>query len=265
ADFSSAELMRERYREVRAKPFLQKLLAATHHYAIWDDHDYGPNNADRHFPLKGESLRLFRSYWPNPDSGAAGVPGTSARFRQEDVDFFLLDGRFHRDAEKAPADPAKAMFGAAQVRWLKEGLERSSAAFKVVASGSQLLSQNANGVTSGWHSYEGERRPFLEWLAASRIPGVILLSGDRHNTQVFRLDREGAAPVFEYSCSPLTSKLAALSAAERENPRLVAALAVERRNFGTLEFSREGERRRALARCFDTRGNALWTQVLAAV
>ena len=265
ADFSSAELMRERYREVRAKPFLQKLLAATHHYAIWDDHDYGPNNADRHFPLKGESLRLFRSYWPNPDSGAAGVPGTSARFRQEDVDFFLLDGRFHRDSEKAPADPAKAMFGAAQVRWLKEGLERSTAAFKVVASGSQLLSQNANGVTSGWHSYEGERRPFLEWLAASRIPGVILLSGDRHNTQVFRLDREGAAPVFEFSCSPLTSKLAALSAVERENPRLVAELAVERRNFGTLEFSREGGRRRALARCFDTRGNALWTQGLAAV
>lgn len=265
ADFSSPELMRERYREVRAKPFLQALFAATHHYALWDDHDYGPNNADRHFPLKEESLRLFRSYWPNPDLGAAGVPGTSARFRQEDADFFILDGRFHRDPEKAPAGASKALFGAAQMRWLKEGLEGSTASFKVVASGSQLLSQNANGVTSGWHSYEGERRPFLDWLASSRIPGVILLSGDRHNTQVFRLDREGADPVFEYSCSPLTSKLAALTAAERDNPRLVAALAVERRNFGTLEFLREEGRRKAVARCFDTRGSALWTQVLAAV
>lgn len=263
ADYASVEVMRERYREVRALPFLQKLFAATHHYAIWDDHDYGPDNADRGFALKDESLRLFGAYWPNPDPGAAGVPGTTTRFRQEDVEFFLLDGRFHRDPEKAPADPAKAMYGEAQMRWLRDGLEKSSAAFKVVAGGSQFLSENANGVTSGWHSYEGERRPFLDWLARARIPGVILLSGDRHNTQVFRLAIDGAAPVHEFSCSPLTSRVSRLSAAERANPRLVADLAVEKRNFGTLEFATQGGRRVATARCFDSRGEALWSQVLA--
>jgi alkaline phosphatase D len=265
ADWSSAALMQARYRDVRALPFLQKLLAATHHYAIWDDHDYGPNNSDRHFALKDESLRLFGAYWPNPDTGASGAPGTSGRFRQEDAEFFLLDGRFHRDPEKAPADPAKAMFGEAQMRWLRDGLAQSKAAFKVVCSGSQLLSQNANGVTSGWHSYEGERGRFLAWLAGSGVPGVIFLSGDRHNTQVFRLDIAGAAPVHEFSCSPLTSKLAALSEAERANPRLLAPLAVEKRNFGTLEFARQGGRRVATARCFDSRGEPLWTQVLATV
>lgn len=263
ADHSSPELMAARYAEVRAKPFLQKLLSATHHYAIWDDHDYGPDNGDRHFALKDGSLRLFTAYWPNSDMGASGAAGTSARFRQEDVEFFLLDGRFHRDPEKAPASPGKAMFGEVQMRWLRACLEESRAAFKVVCSGSQLLSQNENGVTSGWHSYESERAPFLEWLVRSRIPGVILLSGDRHNTQVFRLDREGAAPVFEYSCSPLTSRLLALTAAERSNPRFVPSLAVERRNFGTIEFAREDGRRVATARCHDSRGGALWAQRLA--
>ena len=265
ADWSSAALMQARYRDVRALPFLRKLFAATHHYAAWDDHDYGPNNADRHFALKDESLRLFGAYWPNPDMGASGVPGTCARFRQEDAEFFLLDGRFHRDPEKAPADPAKAMFGEAQMRWLRDGLAQSKAAFKVVCSGSQLLSQNANGVTSGWHSYEGERGPFLAWLAKAGIPGVVFLSGDRHNTQVFRLDIDGAAPVHEFSCSPFTSKLAPLSEAERANPRLLAPLAVEKRNFGTLEFARQGGRRVATARCFDSRGALLWTQALATV
>ncbi len=265
ADFASAGLMEQRYREVRSLPFLQNLFAATHHYAIWDDHDYGPDNGDRHFALKEESLRIFRAYWPNPDLAAAGVPGTSARFTQEDVEFILLDNRYHRDPEKAPADPGKAMFGQAQMDWLRGRLVQSKAAFKVVCGGSQFLSQNRNGVTSGWHSYEGERGPFLDWLAGARIPGLIFLSGDRHNTQVFRLDVEGSAPVYEFSCSPLTSRLIPISEAERANPRFVAQLAVERRNFGTLEFVRQGGRRVATARCFDSRGEALWTQVLASV
>ena len=265
ADFASAALMDERYREVRGKPFLQKLFGATHHYAIWDDHDFGPNDSDRTFALKPESLALFRRYWPNPPMGSAGLPGTCCRFRQEDVEFILLDSRYHRDPEKAPPSGAKALFGEAQMAWLRRALADSSAAFKVVAGGSQFLSEQPNGGQSGWHSYPGERDPFLAWLARERIPGVILLSGDRHNTQVFRFDREGAPPVHEFSCSPLTSKLIALSATDRANPRLLPELAVERRNFGTLEFSGRGGERRATARCFDAAGALLWTKVLATV
>lgn len=259
AEYETAAHMEVRYKDVRSQLKLRRLFAATHHYAIWDDHDYGPNNADKSFALKDDSLRLFRAYWPNPASGAEGVPGNWCRFTHQDAEFFLLDSRFHRDSEKAPPDPAKAMFGPTQMAWLKRGLAESKAAFKLVAGGSQLLSETKNGVHSGWHSYAAERDDFLAWLKANPVKGLVLLSGDRHNTQVFR---EG--DVYEFSCSPLTSRLSPLDKAEWANPRLVKECVVEAHNFGTLEFSGKGRSRQVTARAHDADGKLLWTRVLAA-
>jgi alkaline phosphatase D len=49
ADWTSEANMRARYRRDRAIPSVQPLLAATRHYAIWDDHDFGPNDSDGTF------------------------------------------------------------------------------------------------------------------------------------------------------------------------------------------------------------------------
>ena len=257
-EYETPAHMAVRYRDVRSQLKLRKLFAATHHYAIWDDHDYGPNNGDKSFALKDASLRLFNAYWPNPPMGSPEVPGNWRRFGHQDADFFLLDSRYHRDPEKAPPDPAKAMFGPAQMAWLKRGLAESKAAFKVVAGGSQLLSETKNGVHSGWHSYAAERGDFLAWLKANPVKGLVLLSGDRHNTQVF-----GEGDVHEFSCSPLTSKLSPVDKAEWDNPRLVKECVVETHNFGTLEFSGKGGSRQVTARAHDADGKLLWTRVLA--
>lgn len=262
AEYSTAAHMELRYREVRAMLQLRRLFAATHHYAIWDDHDYGPNDSDRSFELKDESLRLFRAYWPNPPMGSAQLPGTWCRFRHHDAEFFLLDDRFNRDPQKAPADPAKAMYGKAQMAWLEAALKASTARFKLVAGGSQFLSAGANGQHSGWHSYAGERDDFLAFVERERIPGLALLSGDRHNTQFFTHQAAGVT-LNELSCSPLTSKIGKVDKAELENPRRDAACSVETQNYGTLEFAGEGGERRVTARCFDADGKLLWTRVLA--
>jgi alkaline phosphatase D len=47
ADWSAESSIFRRYTHTRSHPLLQKLLGSTHHYATWDDHDYGPNNSDR--------------------------------------------------------------------------------------------------------------------------------------------------------------------------------------------------------------------------
>ena len=261
ADFDSAKTMDARYRDVRAKPFLQKLFAASHHYAIWDDHDYGPNNAFKSFALKEDSLRLFKQYWPNPEMGSAELPGTWCKFTQEDAEFFLLDDRFYRDGEDAEPSDTKAMLGPRQIAWLKQSLLHSKARFKIVANGSQMLSEGNNG--SGWHRYRTEREDFLAWLGREKIPGIILLTGDRHNTQLFRLDIAGGPPVFEYCSSPLTSRVGKVSRTEWANPRLVKDSAVEKRNFGTLQFTGSGKDRKVVGHCFDADGAQLWTTVLA--
>ncbi|MEP7157758.1 MAG: alkaline phosphatase D family protein, partial [Betaproteobacteria bacterium] len=263
ADFDSTARMEARYRDVRRMDMFQKLFASTHHYAIWDDHDFGPNDSYRNFPLKEDALRLFRQYWPNPDMGSRALPGTWTMFSHQDADFFLLDDRFYRDDEKAEASESKTMFGAEQIAWLKQSLRKSKAVFKLVANGSQLLSEHDNGTTSGWHSYKTERDNFLAWLAKEKIPGIVFLSGDRHNTQVFRLKQDGAPVVYEFSCSPFTSRLSKLSKRDRANPYFVEALAVEKRNFGSLEFTGKGDTRKLIARCFDSNGEQQWQRVLA--
>lgn len=263
AEYSSRDLMAARYAQVRSHPILQKLLAATHHYAIWDDHDYGPDNADGSFAFKDESLRLFRAFWPNPPMGSPELPGAWARFTHEDADFFLLDDRFNRVDEKTQPGPDKRMYGEAQMAWLKAGLRDSRATFKIVAGGSQFLSESPNGVHSGWHNYPAERDGFLAWLAKERIPGVAFVSGDRHNTQFFRHVADGRPVANEFSCSPLTSRVSRLTASERANPRLDADAVVERRNFGTLAFAGRGDSRQVTARCFDADGQLLWARALA--
>ncbi|MEO8103731.1 MAG: alkaline phosphatase D family protein [Betaproteobacteria bacterium] len=263
ADFSSVSRMAARYRDVREKDMFQKLFAATHHYAIWDDHDYGPDNADKSFRFKADALRLFRQYWPNPDMGSPGLSATWTSFTHQDAEFFLLDDRTYRDDEKAAPGSDKAMFGPLQLAWLKTSLARSKATFKLVCNGSQLLSEDENGHHSGWHSYRSEREDFLAWLVKARIRGLLFLSGDRHNTQVFRLKQDGAPVVYEYSSSPFTSRLSKLSKKDRANPRFVAALGVEQRNFGTLEFTGRDAARRIIASCFDSNGKQLWQRTLA--
>ena len=74
-EYHDPEAMAQRYRSQRGFGPLQRLLTATSHLAIWDDHDYGPNNADGSFTLKGETLRLFRLYWANPSFGLPETPG----------------------------------------------------------------------------------------------------------------------------------------------------------------------------------------------
>ena len=265
ADFASVVRMEARYREVREKDMFQKLFAATHHYAIWDDHDYGSNDADKSFRYKTDALRLFKQYWPNPDMGSPDLPGTWTSFTHQDAEFFFLDDRYYRDDEKAEPAESKAMFGPAQIAWLKKSLTNSKASFKLVCNGSQLLSEDENGHYSGWHNYQTERDAFLAWLTKEKISGLLFLSGDRHNTQVFRLKQDGAPVVYEFSCSPFTSRLSKLSKKDRANPRFVADLGVEQRNFGTLEFAGSGKQRKIVACCFDSNGKQLWQRTLASV
>ncbi len=263
SDVASVARMEARYRDVRGLSMFQKLFAATHHYAIWDDHDFGPNDSDKSFKFKFDALRLFKQYWPNPEMGSTALPGTWTKFAHQDAEFFLLDDRYYRDAENDPPSESKTMFGTAQIAWLKKSLRESRGVFKLVANGSQLLSDHDNGHHSGWHSYATERDAFLAWLAAEKISGLVLLSGDRHNTQVFRLAQPGAPVIYEFSCSPLTSRLSKLDRRERANPRLVKELVVEKRNFGTLEFSGVGMERKLVARCFDSNGKLLWKKLIA--
>ncbi|MBI4755992.1 MAG: alkaline phosphatase D family protein [Betaproteobacteria bacterium] len=259
-DLGSPWAMARRWRHDRALPELQPLARTGHHFAIWDDHDYGPNDASSAWQFKGEALSLFRRYWANPSYGLPGVPGIFTVVSFNDVDFFLLDDRWHRDRDRLQA-PAKTMLGAAQLRWLQNALLSSNARFKVIANGSQMLGEGSRG--EGWHHFPEERGAFLEWLAGARVDGVLFLSGDRHFTELTRSERPGNYPLFELTCSPLTAG-SWMPEGEARRPNVVPGTLVGERNFCRLEFSGPGKVRQLVIKSFNARGEELWRQEIRA-
>ena len=64
---------------------MQPLLASASNYAIWDDHDFGPNDSDGSYTGKELTLEAFRMFWGNPGYGVPGVEGITTTFVWGDV------------------------------------------------------------------------------------------------------------------------------------------------------------------------------------
>lgn len=223
--------MARRWRLQRALPALQPLLAHTAHYAVWDDHDYGPNDADKTWRGRDVALGLFTRYWANPGYGTGGEPGVWFRFRRGRVEFFLLDSRSHRDPAAQEPDRFKTQFGEVQWRWLEEVLAASDADFKVLCSPVQVLADYHS--FEGWWAYPGDRRRLFDLVRRQRIDGLVLLSGDRHIGEVL-VGRDLGYPLYEFCSSPLAAGIGTPPPAEL--PARVPGTLVQQENFGLLRF-----------------------------
>lgn len=175
---------RAAYRSHRRPAGWADLVRRTPTYAIWDDHDYGPDNSDGTLPGKEHSLRTFQEWWANPAYGSDGQPGVWHRFSRGNTDFFMLDVRYHRSPNKAAEDGRKTMLGAAQLEWLKKELVLSKAAIKFIASGSEW---QTHSTADSWKSFARERDEIFAFIEEKKIGGVILLSGDRHFTAAYQV------------------------------------------------------------------------------
>ncbi len=262
ADFLAKADMSLRYQHDRSVPAMQKLLRTGHHLATWDDHDYGPNNSNRSWVHKGHALELFKRYWANDSYGLPDVPGVFGQFSYNDVDLFLLDDRYYRDSDDSPDTPEKQLFGPAQMTWLKNALLASNAPFKIVAGGGQFL--NLNNPYEGWNHFPRERQDFLDWLQASRVQGVLFLSGDRHHTELLRMERKGAYPLYELTCSPLTSGSHRVKREKRTPPLAKGTQVITTQNFCELRFSGPRKQRKLDIEVFDTHGKSLMRYSISA-
>ena len=257
ADWLTESGLRHRHAHTRAEKALQPLLASTHHYATWDDHDFGPNDSDRSYRLRGESLSVFADYFPAVRYGTPETPGCFQRFEWADCEFFLLDDRTFR-APNALSDPNKPMFGEAQLRWLADALVSSKATFKFVVGGGQFF--NDLNRFEGWNLTPGERKAFLDFVNAQGVPGLFFLSGDRHMAELLKVERPGTYPLWEFTSSPLTAGVSKGHPSEANNPARVPGTWVnDKRNFGWIEVSGARGERVLKAELCGPDGKVLWT------
>lgn len=260
SEYYSAAGISDRYRQLRELPELQNLLHSTAHYAIWDDHDYGDNDSDRSYRLRPQALQIFESYWANPAYGQPELPGVFSRFVWSDVEFFLTDNRYYRAPFRESNNPDKDFFGPAQLQWLKESLSNSTASFKLIVLGNQTL--NTRTPSENMYSYAREFQEFLGWLTQSGIKGVVLLSGDRHHSELLKLNRPGSYPLYEWTVSPLTSKAYPPFEQEASIPERVPGSLLSERNFGLIEVQGPTNQRRLILKLHDAQGKLRWSYQL---
>ncbi|MEO7742990.1 MAG: alkaline phosphatase D family protein [Usitatibacter sp.] len=255
-EWTSREGINRRYRFYRTHPSLRKLWSAAPNIAIWDDHDFGPDDSDASFTNRIWTQEMFRRYWPLPY--AAPPDGLYGMVTQGDVDIFMLDDRSYRYPNGWADGPEKAMYGAMQMQWLKAALVYSRAPFKIIAGGNQFWNK-----ASRWECwttrYPDESQAFRRWLGEAKIPGVIFLSGDIHFARMLRIERPGTYPILELTTSPLTAgPITDPGDEERSNPDMVPGTMYNDRNFAMITVSGPRFARSIAIELMDTQGARKW-------
>lgn len=258
ADFYSRAGMLYRYTHARSQPSLQRLLRTGNHYGIWDDHDYGPNDADLSNPMKEMSLDVFKMFFPKQKYGLPDAPGVFYRFLYNDIEFFMLDDRYYRMPSNMKDNRDKTQLGHKQLEWLKMGLLNSSAPFKIICVGGQFLNEKTD--KESFNLYRYERENILNYIKEHNIEGVVFLSGDRHHGELLKKEIGGFYPLYDFTSSPLTSTIHVVkeTSDEFKNDQRIPNTLIQEQNFGLLRFVGAKENRTLVMECYNQEGKQLW-------
>jgi len=233
-DTHDMSVLRAKYEQLGAQPGFRRLRERTPILAIWDDHDYGENDAGEEYPFKEESRQIFCDFWGEPADSprrtrdgiyAAYVMGPAGRR----VQFLLPDLRFNRTPilkrdllgteyedwatalheagrpvfgpyERNP-EPAATMLGERQWQWL-EGQLAVPAELRVLCSSLQVIADFPGW--EAWINYAHDHQRLVEAIRRQRADGLFCISGDTHYAELSRLDVNVPYPLWDLTSSGLT-------------------------------------------------------------
>lgn len=273
---------RARHAHYKRDPDLQAAHAAHPWILTWDDHEVVNDYAGDREPAPvgtGQFLRrraaAYRAYFEHmplalaPDGPSMRIHD---RFTWGDLaDIWTLDCRQYRshhacdDPKMAHGrmvgecaellDPTRTMLGAAQERWIAEGLAASSARWKLLAQSTQISStavETQHGLqtwTDAWDGYPVARQRLLQGIAEARVRNAVTLGGDVHrfvaaNLRVRPNDADSPVVASEFVGGSVTSRGAGLPAMVKmrlDNPDIVHARGDER-GYAYLDIDHQAAR-----------------------
>lgn len=259
-DWNSKTGIVHRYSHTRSLKELQPLLGSVHHYAIWDDHDYGPDNSDRSYWMKDFSLEVFKQFWVNPNYGPGG--GISGTFYWNDVQFFMMDNRWFRTPNNLKTEK-REFLGEQQLEWLIDALSTSEASFKFVVIGGQVLNPVVEDWSENYAKYDDERQQLLEAIRINEIQGIIFLTGDRHFAELSRMDREGTYPLYDLTVSALTAGPTGDRSIDEANKYRVPGTYYGQRNYALLNITGPRNERVLNIQLKNNKGEMIWEKFIS--
>ena len=194
---------RDKYKLYRSDKSLQKMHQQFPMLTLWDDHEIQDNYAGK--PADG-GLPPEKRY-----SAARRKAATQAFFESQpffkpkgtklyrtipygkNVEVFVMDQRQYRDNQPCddkvvPAcdgwDAPRDFLGRTQLNWLKGGLSKSKANWKVMANELTIMPTKVTGdaffTFDGWQGYPQEREELLKHIDDQAIKDVVFVTGDIH-------------------------------------------------------------------------------------
>ena len=189
----------------------------THHTdidGVWDDHDYGVNDAGKHVSDYEARRSLYIHFIGADETNYPGQGSRKGLYKAIDLDLssssgvstkvkvILLDTRSFRDNHFIRSIgefyfPYSAMIAAGirslcailglglnydgdvlgeeQSQWLRHELPSSSASFHIIVSSIQVLTSNP--AVESWGHFPVAKRKLIETIAEFNPPGLVFLSG----------------------------------------------------------------------------------------
>jgi alkaline phosphatase D len=195
-DSDDPAVIQAKYEQLGAIEGFQKLREAVPFLYVWDDHDYGRNDAGVEYPFKEQNKKLMLDFFGEPqESVRRKRPGNYDSViigpKGKRVQFLLLDTRSFRSPMKSETrdkkkyyvptdDPNATILGEAQWAWLEEQMKQP-AEVRVICTSIQLV--NDAHRFEKWGNFPVERARLLRRLAEidPATQRWIVLSGDRHH------------------------------------------------------------------------------------
>jgi alkaline phosphatase D len=241
-DSEDCDVYFEKYSTLACKPPFIRLVTSVPTVAVWDDHDYGKNDAGAEFALKAESKDVFLRFWQEPSTSSRfNHPGIyhSRMFGDtaHRVQIILLDMRSFRsplsensDGYVADMDPGKSFLGADQWAWLRDQLSLP-AKVRIIATSTQFGIE-LNG-WEAWANFPLEQQRMADLIEETAANGVVFISGDVHYSELSRQVIGNCYPLYDCTASGLTE----LDSPVANQFRIGQAIAEQ--NFGKLTIDWE--------------------------
>lgn len=203
-DSPDTAVLREKYQLQQFRPAYRELCDLCPVIGTWDDHDFGANDAGKNYPNRVESQQAFLDFLREPaNSKRRKQEGIYTTYvygpAEKQTRVILLDTRYFRDDIGTNGD----ILGAAQWAWLEKTLKASKAQVNIVVSSFQVIPEDHR--FEKWANFADARQRLFKLLAQPAMPPVVLLSGDRHLSEISQLSAETTGyPLTEITSSALT-------------------------------------------------------------
>ena len=210
-------------------------LKNTEKLVIWDDHDYGLNDAGANYIYKAESQQIYNDAWNidqnDPRRSREGIYFSELKdIAGKKILIVGLDTRYFRsnlikvgNSYKPNKNSNTTILGPIQWQWLEKELSREHDIL-ILASSIQVLATEHR--FEKWSNIPHERDKLLA-LLNKLSSKVLIISGDRHRSGFYKLDN-----IYEFTSSSLNKGIFP----SYESDSLLLGKTYTQNNYGIVQF-----------------------------